>query len=242
MNSFVKIFSVHITQYTVLLVAFGFLLLTACSEESQQQQQQAQTLQDSVEMYEEPSSQNDVGKDSTVQIDPAAAAKSIEGKAASYMAAIFGDAYNKTEVTWEDEFPKFPTASKSLHFKYISTNPENTRVGKAIPRISFKAYQFPDEATLLIGFNSWLRNQESSEASLTIGQDAATFKSPPFVCAITKTEVYMMRSACIYQGAGWEQLKEYFGKQFAGKDIRYRFEVNCKAGQMTYDIVEGKKK
>ncbi len=237
-------FEITGTFFSLRLLSFIFplsaIFFISCSSETGESGKSAKS--GSAGSFEEPQKQNDAGRDSTRQIDPAAGLHELEGMTEEYMKTIFGDTWSRGEVTWEDEFPKFAEAGKSLHYKWISGEAETGEYGKVIPRMGFKSFRFADQATMMVSANSWLRGEESSEPSLTLGQDARAFKSPPFLFAATEKDVFILKTACMYQGAQWKVLKENFKKVFSGEGILYRFEVGCNAGQIVYDIVDGKVK
>lgn len=131
--------------------------------------------------------------------------------------------------------PKLKSAKRSIYKRLRRRAPvHNKRGDKTFPRILLKAWEFESEKDLVKDVEEWLNSHESSQDSIRLGDKVEAFKSPPLLCAASKTSFFVVQYACMYEGENWAPVEEAFFELIKGKGPQHSWKVTCKAGEFEY--------
>ena len=169
------------------------------------------------------------------EIESEGVPKTFSERVSSSEKQFFGENYDLIGMDLLDKLPIFESATQSHYQKFRKKEPISNEYGKSIfPRPVFKAWEFRTRAELEKALTIWLNTMESSASPLELRQDVKAVKSPPFLCAATETELFILLSACVYQGAEWDRVRTAFKDYFSGEKVSLGFEVGCNAGELKY--------
>lgn len=149
---------------------------------------------------------------------------------------LFAGRYKSKKMDPMDHFPQFKTAPQSMFRRYQMVKPISNASGKSIfPRVTAKGYRFPSEKVADEAVLGWLNGFDSSEDSISLGQEIKYVKSPPLFAAVWKNEFYIVQTACIYQHSTYDELRDAFNGFWEEEKAKYVLEIDCNGGHLHYN-------
>lgn len=168
-----------------------------------------------------------------VQVAPAAG-ETFSQRFERFVTTVFEPDYKRRKMDPMDRFPQFKEAPQSTFVRLQKAQPISNSAGRSVyPRLLVKGYRFPDQKLARSATYDWLAEMEHRPDTIRLGQDVDYIKSPPQFGAISNGELYLVQTACIYQHASYDAVREAFIDFWEKANAAYIFEIECE-GRLHY--------